>query len=549
MTRVEALDHGRECLRRQQWSTAYEHLIALEHEAPLDADDLAGVAMACHLLGLEAETAHLLAQAHQRFLAEGNPPRAARCAFWLAFQMLNTGEVAQASGWLARAQRLLAEPPCECVEQGYLLIPAGIRSVREGNPETAIDYFDRAATIGERFADTDLLTLAHHGLGRSLITNGDIAQGVSLLDESMVAIVAGEASPLIAGALYCSIIEACTGIFDLRRAQEWTAALERWCASQPEMVPYRSHCQTRRAEILQLHGDWPEALEEAEHARDRLSQPPPKRALGAALYRIAELHRMRGDSTRAEELYGESCQCDPRPRPGLALLRLAQGQIAAAKAGILHVADAEHDPSARPAVLEAYVEIMLAAGDVAAARRASEELSALAGRLRAPLLDAIACHAKGAVLLAEKKSREAASSLREALTIWRELEAPYESARVQVLLALACREQGNTDTADLELRAARRSFELLGAAPELARAEALLGTEAVKATGPLTGREEQVLRLIASGVTNRTIAKRLGISEKTVARHVSNIFAKLDLGSRAAATAYAYQHGLGTPST
>lgn len=541
--RAEALELGRAALRKENWNVAFSELSAADREAPLDAGDLEELAVAAHLLGKETEQAEMLARAHQRYLAEGNRPRAARCAFWLGFTLLHTGEMAQAGGWLARANRLLDEGKHDCVERGYLLVPSGIRELRGGDASTAFKTFVEAAAIGERFGDTDLITLARHGQGRCLIRMGEIARGVSLLDESMIAVTAGEASRMVIGGIYCSVIEACTEIFDLHRAQEWTSALDRWCSAQSDLVPYRGQCMVRRAEILQLHGAWPEALDQARRATERLSDPKPKPAAGAAFYRIAELHRVRGEFAEAEAAYRQARVWERTPHPGFALLRLAQGQIEAARVAIQQAFEDVREAGSRPPVLEAYVEIMLAAEEVAAARDAAEEMGEIAGRIRAPLLDAMSARAVGSVLLAERDAR-AAAILRKALTLWLELEAPYEAARVRVLLAQACRAQGDDDGADLELEAARRAFEALGAALELAHVDALRGAAAEKTQGPLTAREVEVLVRIASGRTNRAIAAELGISEKTVARHVSNIFTKLDLPSRAAATAYAYQKGL-----
>jgi len=549
-SRAHALEQGRAALGQQQWGAAFSGLNAADQKAPLDAADLEGLALAAHLLGKEAEHADILARAHQRFLAAGNVERAARCAFWLSFTLLNTGEMAQAGGWLARAQRLLDDTRHDCVERGYLLVPSGIRAMRGGDAAGAHALFVQAAAIGERFSDADLITLARHGQGRSLIQMGETARGVSLLDESMVAVTAGEVSPMVTGGIYCSVIEACSQIFDLGRAQEWTAALDRWCSAQADLAPYRALCLVRRAEILQLHGAWPDALEQAQRASERLSNPKPKPAAGAAFYRMAELHRLRGEFADAEDAYRQARLWERSPQPGFALLRLAQGQVEAAEAAIRQVADEIQDAMLRPPVLDAYVEIMIAAHEVATARGAAEELCQIAGRLNAPVLDAVSARAMGAVLIAEQNARAAAPMLRKAFTAWQELEAPYEIARVRVLMALACRAQGNGETADLELEAARAAFAQLGAQPDLARVEALQAPGAGKSEGLLTAREAEVLVLIASGRTNRAIATELGISEKTVARHVSNIFTKLDLPSRAAATAYAYQHGLvQSPST
>jgi DNA-binding CsgD family transcriptional regulator len=525
------------------WGAAFTHLSVADGERPLQAADLEGLAMSAHLIGKEAECTDLLARAHRGFLDEGLPRRAAQCAYRLGFTCLVNGEAAQAGGWFSRAERLLSDQG-DCVEKGYLLLPGGYRGVHEGKAAQAFQAFEQAAKIGKRFGDKDLVTLATQGQGRALIRQGEIARGVSLLDEAMVAVRAGDVTPIIAGSVYCSVLEACGEIFDLQRAREWTAALDQWCTSQPDIVPYRNHCLVRRAEVLQLQGSWDDALAEARQACDRLSHPVPKPALGAAFYRLGEIHRLRGEFAEAEEAYRQASKWQKAPQPGFAQLHLVQGQIELANEAIRHVADEVKDPGARSRVLDAYVEIALAAKDVATARTAADELTKIAKKLDAFILHATAGRADGAVLLAEKDAHGALAVLRQALQVWRELDAPYEVARVRVLIALACREVGNCDAAELELAAAREIFEALGAGPELNRLNALVEGNQTEPTGPLTTREVEVLKLVASGITNRKIAQTLHISEKTVARHLSNIFNKLDLASRSAATAYAYQRGL-----
>ena len=538
-----ALARAREAIREKAWSTAFAEFTEAGRQASLDPGDLELLSVAAHLTGKDAESGEALARAHQGYLARGETRRAARCAGWLSFVAQLRGDRAQASGWLSRARRLL-ETEGDCVEKGYLLLPVGMASAQQRDLDAAHAAFVEAATIGQRFADRDLASLALQGQGRVLVRRGEIPRGVALLDEAMVAVMANEVSPIVAGGIYCSVLDACGEIFDLRRAQEWTAALEQWCSSQPDMVPYRGHCLIRRAEIMQLRGAWPDALLEARCACERLSQPVPKPAVGAAFYRKAEMHRLLGELEEAEEAYRAAAQWERVPRPGLALLRLARGEVKAAQSEIRHVVDVTVEPGKKAEALAAQAEITLAAQDLATARSAADDLSKIATKIGAEFLLAVAACTQGAVLLAEGDAPVAVASLRQALATFRHLEAPYEVARVQVCLARAYRTQGIDESALHELQAAREAFRKLGAATDLAHIEELVDFPATSPAGPLTQREIEVVKLVASGITNREIANKLNISEKTVARHLNNIFNKLDLSSRAAATAYAYQHGL-----
>jgi DNA-binding CsgD family transcriptional regulator len=544
MTAADTLDQGRESFGRQAWAVAFAQLSAVDREAPLAPDDLERLATAAYLVGRDADSTDIWTRAHHEFLARGDVERAARCAFWLAWVLLNKGELVRGGGWVARARRLLDDGQRDCVEQGYLLWGVAARSIFEGDSTSACATFARAVEIGERFGDQDLVTLARVGQSRALLWLGDTAAGVALLDEVMVAVEAGEVSAIVAGDVYCSVIEGCQEIFDLGRAQAWTAALSRWCASQPDLVAYRGQCLVHRAEIMVLRGAWRDAMEEAQRASERFLKGPDHPAAGAAFYQQAELHRLRGEFAKAEEAYRQASRWGRMPQPGFSRLRLAQGQVAAAQAAIRRVVNEATDRVMRSNLLAAYVEIMLAAGDVAAARAAADELSAIAGDLGAPMLHAVAAQAQGAVLLGEGDLPAALAALRRAWMAWQELEVPYEAARVRVLLGLACRKLGDQEGAELELDGARRVFQQLGAAPDLARVQALSPKAAPKAAGGLTGREVQLLRLMAAGKTNRVIAAELVLSERTVDRHVSNIFAKLGVSSRAAATAYAYEHQL-----
>ncbi|MFI5118957.1 MAG: LuxR C-terminal-related transcriptional regulator [Thermoanaerobaculia bacterium] len=539
-----ALERGREAFERQAWGKAYAQLSAADREGPLEPGDLESLATAAHLVGRDGESSGVWARAHDAYVHRGDAPRGARCAFHVALPLILKGETARGGGWVSRAQRLLDDAGAECVERGYLLFIAGLRSALSGDPATAHATFTEVARTGERFGDRDLVTMARHGQGRALIKIGETARGVALLDEVMVGVTAGEVSPGFAADVYCSVLEACREMYDLRRAQEWTAALGRWTASRNDLPTYRGQCLVHRAEILQVHGAWPEAMDEAERARESLSQPPPHPAVGAAFYQLAELHRLRGDFAKAEEAYREASRHGREPQPGLAQLRLAQGRTEAAQAAIGRALDEARDRWSRSRMLGPSIEIRLAAGDVPAARAAADELEGIAASLDVPYLRAMSAHATGAVLLGEGNARSALATLRRAWAGFRDAEAPHEAARVRVLVGLACRTLGDEDSAAMELDLARKDFQKLGAAPDLARMKELSRPPASGATPALTAREVQVIVLVATGRTNRAIAEELAISQKTVARHVSNIFTKLGLSSRAAATAYAYQHGL-----
>ncbi len=370
-------------------------------------------------------------------------------------------------------------------------------------------------------------------------------QGLALLDEAMVAITAPDIPPILTGVIYCGVISCCEEAFDPRRAQEWTSALTRWCERQPQMVSFTGRCLAHRAGIMQLHGAWDDALAEARLATERCEQATNRAATGQALYQQAELHRLRGELAAAEAAYGEASRFGREPQPGLALLRLRQGDADAAAAGLRRVLSGLAQPLRRATLLPAYAEALLAVPDVDEARRAADELAEIAAQSGSPMIGAIAARVRGAAVLAGGEPAAAVEALREAVLFWQDMNAPYEVARARFLMGLACRALGDEDGARLELGAARSAFDVLGAPLDVADVDALL----VPAPAPpdahgLTARELEVLRLVATGRTNRQIADELVVSEHTVARHMQNIFGKLRVSSRAAATAFAFEHEL-----
>jgi DNA-binding NarL/FixJ family response regulator len=522
-----------EVTRAAASAAAFTELSTADSAGGLDAAGLERLAITAYLVGHDDAGDDAWARAFHRNRTAGEPARAARCAFWLSLHLLNRGEIARGNGWLATGQQTLDEVGRDCVEHGYLRLPVALQCLATGDTGTAVTACGDAVAAADRFGDPDLRAIAGMARGHALIRLGATADGLTSLDAAMVAVTAGEVSTIVTGIVYCGVIVACREAFDPRRAQEWTRELARWCAARPDLMLFRGQCRVHRSEIMQLRGEWSDAVEELLEPQG----PPDVRAM--AHYRLGELHRLRGEHGAAEEAYRRAGALGRRPQPGLALLWLACGRVDAAAAAIRTALDGPSHRAERAALLAAYVDIALTAGDLGAARSAVDELAGIAAAVGAPALTAEAGRATGAVLRAEGRSREALAVLREALAAWAAIEAPYEVALTRVPLAFTCRDLGDEATADLELDAARAAFAGLGAAPDVARVDAARGRAA-----RLSPREREVLRLVAAGHSNQAVATELFLSERTVERHVSNILAKLDVGSRTAAAAYAFEHGI-----
>jgi DNA-binding CsgD family transcriptional regulator len=536
------LARGRDAYARLAWSEAYEAFSAADAKEPLAPEDLERMGWSAGLIGRDQELLRVLERLHGEELQAGRGKRAARCAFWLGFRLFALGEPARGSGWIARGQRLI-ESEGDCVEQGYLLIPACFQRLHSGDIEGAGAIAARVTEIAERFGDRDLTAFGRQFLGHAELRRGKVQDGLHLIDEVMVAVIAGELSHTVTGLMFCMAIAACERFYALDRAREWVAALGTWCEAQPDVI-FSGECQVHRARLLQLGGDWVDAIAETRRVTERSSLGDDADIKGGAAYEQAEILRLRGEFDLAEAAYASASQFGREPQPGLALLRLAQGRSDAAASSSRRVLGATGDPFERTALLPAHVDIMLAVNDLEEARKSCDELDGVARQLEMDVVQAMSLHARGALLVAQGSAQAALPPLRQAFTIWQQVGAPYIAARVRVLLGRACRALGDEDGASLELGAARTVFERLEAAPDLT-ALALLekGPTPQKSHG-LTGRELEVLRLVAQGLTNKAIAKQLFLSEKTVDRHLSNIFAKVNVSTRAAATAFAYQHRL-----
>jgi DNA-binding NarL/FixJ family response regulator len=537
---VTDLERGRGAYANESWRTAFESLSAAAQVEPLGPGDLELLARSAYMLGRDDEYVGALEEAHRAYLEGGDVPPAVRCAWWIGHNMLFRGRSAQAGGWFARGRRLLEE--CDdCVERGYLLAPVWLDQMGSGDPEGGCATAAQAAEIGERFGDPDLTWLARDDQARGLIAQGKVTEGLSLVEEVLIAALTDELSPIVTGIVYCNTISFCRDSYELRQAREWTQALTRWCSRQPEMIAHNGLCLVHRAEFLQLSGEWEGALTEARRSATRFTHGALNQiACGQAHYRQGEIHRLRGEFESAESAYREANRYGFEPQPGLSLLRLAQRKDSAAAAAIRRAVGEATEPLRRAGLLPTYVKIMLETGDLDAAHSGGRELARIAEERPNEVIEALSAQVRGTLLLSDGNPRVALVSLRRAVETWLQLEARYEVARLRVLIGLACRALGDEDTASLELETARHAFEELGAVPDLAALDARPKTDAHS----LTDRELDVLRHAAIGMSNREIAAKLVISEHTVARHLQNIFAKLGVSSRSAAGAFAFEHDL-----
>jgi DNA-binding CsgD family transcriptional regulator len=535
---VGEAERAREEFARGDWVAAY-HAWSGADLSRLTTADLADFATTAELLGHHDTTVPVLHRAFRLHEAEGDPRAAVRTAFKLAMSSATHAEPALFSGWSARAEALLDEIDSDCAEAGWVAYLRMFGHLHRGELAEASRAADLATEAGRRHHDPDLTAMGLTGQGRLRLYTGRVAEGLACLDEAMVRVVAGECGPVFAGHVYCTAIEGCQEISDLGRVDEWTSALERWCSGQPGLLMFTGQCALHRAQLLRLHGDWAAALDELDLAVERYVEVHSPDAIGATARESGDVLRLRGELDAADAAYQRAADHGCDPQPGLALLWLARGQDTAALAAVERLLDEAVGVVARCHVLPAAVDVFLACGEIDRARTVAEELSSLAC---SEPLTALAAERSGAVELAAGDPAGALPYLRRARQLWARASAPYDAARVGVLVGRALGRLGDAAASRRELEAARDCFRRLGARPAAEEVSALLAPSALPAG--LTAREVEVLRLVASGRTNPQIAAELVLSEKTVARHLSNIFTKLDVGSRTAATAFAYEHGL-----
>ena len=539
--RAALLDAARSSYSARTWSEARDTYASLDDVDPVPPEDLERYATSSYMLGEVPEMLAIAERAHHAYVARGDVLGAARAALWLATNLASRGKLPQASGWVEVAERLLRSAPTDCVERGYLLLPRALRHVMSGEFGEVETVSREAADIGRRFDDPDLTALAAQTQGRALLRLARTDEGLRLLDEVMVSVTGARCSPMVTGIVYCSVLEGCYETHAFQRAAAWTDSLTEWCGDQPDLVAFTDSCLAHRSEILRLRGAWSEAAAEARRATDAGARFS---VAAQAMYQLAEIHRMRGDFDAAADAYRQVSLDGGDPMPGAALLKASHGATEAAFDSLVDALSETNDPFGRIRLLPAVVELAVAAGRVAEAADAAAELKDAADATGIDAHVAWAAHAAGRVALAEDRISQAVVHLKRARDVYQELSLPYDMARARVDLGRTLRARGDDEGADLELQAARAVFVDLGATPDVRIVDRLDSDARIEWPAGLTDREVEVLRMLASGATNRAIALDLVLSERTVDRHVSNIFTKIDVSSRSAATAWAIRSGI-----
>lgn len=523
------------------WQETYDRLRSVE-SANLSVDDLEILAHAAFWLGKPKECLDAHRHAYTAHKGAGDDEMAAKAAWLLFTGHFDLSEIAVAGGWVKRAQLHAAAVP-DSAGAGYVALADADWARHQGEADEGLTHAQQAIELGRRHDDPDVVALGQATRGRILVDQGAITSGVEALDEAMVAAVGGELTRFATGRVYCLLVSTCHEMGDVRRAGEWTAAAVKWCEELGADSWYPGLCRLHRCELESLRGEWMLAEQEALRAAEELA-PFGDYWVGEGMYLVGEIRRHQGDQAGAELAYEQAHQLGRDPQPGLALLRLERGDTeGAAKALQLALAAGGGTPLRQARLLAAHVRVGIEIEDIEAAEQSAGELADLVDTTGVTLLQGMADRARGAVLVAQDRPEEALSTLRVACKTLRDLSVPYEEAHARLLVGMATRKAGDEETAQLDFAAAAKVFEDLGATLDAERARAQINQQAVLPKG-LTEREVDVLALVAEGRTNRNIAETLFISEHTVARHLSNVFRKLDVTSRSAATAFALEHDL-----
>jgi len=492
------IEAARAAFERRAWHEALELYRDADRAAALTPAALRDYAEAAWWCGKPDDAIALLERAYARYVEAGDGERAAEVALELCDYNANRRTDTLAAAWQARAEKLL-DRPRDSRAYGMLLIRRAREAGDRGDADAAIANMKDALAIGERIGDKDIQALALMYQGLMRVAMGDVRGGMPLVDEATMGAVSGDLGLMTSGIVYCCTISACRDISDFRRASDWTEAAHRWCERQ-SVTGFPGVCRVHRAEITALRGSLAKAEQEARVACDELMKFQITPVASEGFYEIGAIRLRMGDLPAAEESFRQAHEMGRSPEPGLSLIRLAEGKAQVANASLKRALAADGSRPGRARLLPAQVEAAIAAGDLDTARRAADELAEIAETFGTEASHACKHLARGAVLLADGDAAAADRELRMALEAWQKIEAPYEAARVRMLIAAAARASGDEDSARLELASAKAAFERIGA-----RRDARLAAEALGTAETAAADEDRVTRtFLFTDIVNST---------------------------------------------
>jgi DNA-binding NarL/FixJ family response regulator len=521
-----SIETGRRAYADADWTTTFAELSRAHASAPLAADDLSLLARSAWLLSRVEDCLQLSEDAFRRYLDAGRTTDAAMAALVLSLQWITRGEWAVGSGWLNRGRRLLSDLP-DSPAHAYLAYLDGMLVVADGGPAPT-EAIQRLEGLAKRFGEPALESLWLAVSGVSELRHGERSRGFAQLDEAMLPVLAGDVPVEWAGDIYCTVIHVCHELADFRRMADWTSATERWCAQFASEAIYTGICRVHRLELKGIHGDWAD-VEAGLASESEALRGGNVWVAGEGFYQLGEIRRLRGDHHGARAAFDAARASGIDPQPGEALLALREGRADQAWTSLTSSLEGR-DRVGRVRLLRAGVEIALANDRKSDAAALCRELRETATAYGSRGFAAWADHAEGMLAVEQGDGERASAALQSAAAAFRRDRQPYETAQALLWLSRARRLTGESDLAERDLSEGRAILQRLGAG-ESRKAHS-------PAVGPLTAREAEVLECVAAGAGNREVATQLFISEKTVGRHLANVYLKLGVSSRTAAAAW-----------
>ena len=531
-THSELLRAARTAHVRRDWRVAYDAFVRAGEDTPLCTDDLDAMAVAAWRLGRGKESLRVAERVFAQ-LARTDPPSAAMKAVDLALAWLTRGDVNIGQGWMNRARRLLDGAP-EGTTHGYLAYLDALTAVMTGDAQALRQRVHELREMCGRLDSPAVTALCNVAEALAAIGDARMAEAYGLIDEAMLPVLADQVPIDWAGDIYCVVLNQCHRLADLPRMRAWTQSMERWCTDFAPSANYGGVCDVHRLQLMAGTDDYGR-LEARLVGASRSLEEVNSWAAGAGYYELGEVRRLRGDTDGAFAAFARARALGIEPQPGQALLRCRIGDSDTAWTE-LRVALAGEDRLGRMRLLRGAVEVALARGGLDEAERHCAELESGAEAFGTPGFRAWAAHARGAILARREQHTAALERLEAALREYRTQQSRYETAQVYEWMAIAHRGLGEDDLAAADLATAESIYTQLGVEPAQ-----VCGSGS---PGGLTRREIEILTRIASGATNKQVAEQIFISERTVGRHLANIFSKLGVSTRTAAVTWAYTNNV-----